>query len=105
MGHTKSYGAALKSVLRQDADGYLSAKSESGNRRGRLYIAESGPLVFSTLHTTDSMQTVERMINLFPTQQHKQIQIQIASTLKAAISQILPRAQTAKAWWRPAKSC
>ena len=49
--------------------------------------------MFSTLHTTDSMQTVERMINLFPTQQHKQIQIQIASTLKAAISQILlPRA-------------
>lgn len=92
--HTKSYSTALKSVLKQEADVVLIGEiRDMETAEAALYIAESGPLVLSTLHTTDSTQTIERLINLFPVDQQRQLQLQIASNLKAAVSQILlPRA-------------
>lgn len=88
--HTKSYATALKSVLRQDADVVLIGEiRDKETAEAAFYLAESGPLVFSTLHTTDSTKTIERIVNFFPVEEHRQIQLQIAANLKAAVSQIL----------------
>ncbi|MBI3551033.1 MAG: PilT/PilU family type 4a pilus ATPase [Elusimicrobia bacterium] len=92
--HAKSYAAALKTVLKQKAEVVLIGEiRDRETAEAALHIAESGPLVFSTLPTTDSMHTIERFVNLFPVEQHRQIQLRLASNLKAAISQVLlPRA-------------
>lgn len=92
--HTLSYAAALKSVLRQRADVVLIGElRDMDTAEAALRIAEAGALVFSTLPTTDSMQTVERIVNLFPVERHRQISLRLAANLKAAIAQILmPRA-------------
>jgi twitching motility protein PilT len=58
-----------------------------------LLAAETGHLVFSTLHTLDATETINRIISVFPPHQQRQVRIQLASVLKAAISQrLLPRA-------------
>lgn len=92
--HAKSYAAALKSVLKQNADVVLVGEiRDKETAEAALHIAESGPLVFSTLPTTDSMHTIERIVNLFPMDRHRQIQLRLAAALKAAVSQVLlPRA-------------
>ncbi|MBI5211101.1 MAG: PilT/PilU family type 4a pilus ATPase [Elusimicrobia bacterium] len=92
--HAKSYGSALKSVLKQNADVVLIGEiRDMETAEAALHIAESGPLVFSTLPTTDSMHTIERIVTMFPVEHHRQIQLRLASHLKAAISQVLlPRA-------------
>lgn len=92
--HALSYHAALKSILKQNVDVVLIGElRDKETTETALHIAESGPLVLSTLPTSDSMQTVETLINLFPVEQHRQIQLRLASNLKAAISQVLlPRA-------------
>ncbi|MFA5140681.1 MAG: PilT/PilU family type 4a pilus ATPase [Elusimicrobiota bacterium] len=92
--HTLSYASALKSVPRQRADVVLIGElRDMETAEAALHIAESGSLVFSTLSTHDSMQTVERIVNLFPVDRHRQISLRLAAVLKAAISQILiPRA-------------
>lgn len=92
--HTRSYKTGLHSVLKQNADVVLVGEiRDVESAEAVLHIAESGPLVLSSMPTTDSMHTVERLVNLFPVEQHRQIQLRIASNLKAAISQVLlPRA-------------
>ncbi|MBI4345858.1 MAG: PilT/PilU family type 4a pilus ATPase [Elusimicrobia bacterium] len=92
--HTISYAAALKSVIKQKAHVVLIGEiRDMETAEAALHIAEAGSLVFSTLSTTDSMQTIERIVNLFPVERHRQINLRLAATLKAAISQILlPRA-------------
>ena len=61
-----------------------------------LHAAETGHLVFSTLHTLDATETINRIIAVFPPHQQRQVRIQLASVLKAAISQRLhARAPTA----------
>ncbi|MBI5242211.1 MAG: PilT/PilU family type 4a pilus ATPase [Elusimicrobia bacterium] len=88
--HTLSYAAALKSVLRQRADVVLIGElRDMETAEASLRIAESGALVFSTLSTTESMQTVERIVNMFPVERHRQISLRLAANLKAAIAQIL----------------
>ena len=58
-----------------------------------LLAAETGHLVFSTLHTLDATETINRIIAVFPPHQQRQVRIQLASVLKAAISQrLMPRA-------------
>lgn len=91
---TKSFAASLRSALRQDPDVILVGEMRDFETvETALLAAETGHLVFSTLHTLDATETVNRIITVFPPHQQRQIRIQLASVLKAAISQrLLPRA-------------
>jgi twitching motility protein PilT len=91
---TKSFSHALRSALRQDPDVILVGEMRDFETvETALLAAETGHLVFSTLHTLDATETVNRIITVFPPHQQRQVRIQLASVLKAAISQrLLPRA-------------
>jgi twitching motility protein PilT len=91
---TKSFAASLRSALRQDPDVILVGEMRDFETvETALLAAETGHLVFSTLHTLDATETVNRIITVFPPHQQRQIRIQLSSVLKAAISQrLLPRA-------------
>ncbi len=93
--HTKSFATALKYALRQDPDVILVGEvRDLETISSTLTVAETGYLVFATLHTQDAAQTVDRIIDVFPSHQ-QQVRIQLASTLKAVISQVLlPRKDT-----------
>ncbi|MBI5624781.1 MAG: PilT/PilU family type 4a pilus ATPase [Elusimicrobia bacterium] len=92
--HAKSYASALKSVMKQNADVVLIGEiRDMETAEAALHIAESGPLVFGSLPTTDTMHTVERIVNMFPVEQHRGVQLRLAAQLKASVSQLLlPRA-------------
>lgn len=87
------YNAALKSALREDPDVILVGELRDYETISlATTAAETGHLVFATLHTSGASQTVERMIDVFPSSQQGQIRTQLASSLKAVISQtLLPR--------------
>src|SRR5256712_7469627 len=91
---TKSFSGALRSALRQDPDVILVGEMRDYETiETALTAAETGHLVFSTLHTMDATETVNRIISVFPPHQQKQIRLQLASVLKAVISmRLLPRA-------------
>jgi twitching motility protein PilT len=86
----KSLTEALRRVLRQDPDVILV-----GEMRDRetidlaLHAAETGHLVFSTLHTNDAKQTLDRIVDVFPAEEHAQIRSQLALCLQAVVSQRL----------------
>jgi twitching motility protein PilT len=87
---TKSFAHALRSALRQDPDVILVGEMRDLETiEIGLLAAETGHLVFSTLHTMDATETINRVITVFPPHQQKQIRIQLASVLKAVISQRL----------------
>src|SRR6266496_2405343 len=90
---TKGFGVALRSALRQDPDVILVGEMRDYETiETALTAAETGHLVFSTLHTLDATETINRIIAVFPPHQQKQIRLQLASVLKAVISQrLLPR--------------
>ncbi|MEK7858184.1 MAG: PilT/PilU family type 4a pilus ATPase [Elusimicrobiota bacterium] len=88
--HTLSYAGALKSVLKQRADVVLIGElRDMEAAEAALHIAESGSLVLSTMATSDSMQTVERFVNMFPPERHRQICLRLAGNLKASVVQFL----------------
>jgi twitching motility protein PilT len=91
---THSFAQALRSALRQDPDVILVGEMRDFETvETALLAAETGHLVFSTLHTVDATETVNRIIAVFPPHQQRQVRIQLASVLKAVISQrLLPRA-------------
>jgi twitching motility protein PilT len=91
---TRSFAHALRSALRQDPDVILVGEMRDFETiETALLASETGHLVFSTLHTLDATETVNRIIAVFPPHQQKQVRIQLASVLKAVISQrLLPRA-------------
>jgi twitching motility protein PilT len=91
---TQSFSFALRSALRQDPDVILVGEMRDFETvETALLAAETGHLVFSTLHTLDATETINRIIAVFPPHQQRQVRIQLASVLKAAISQrLLPRA-------------
>src|SRR5574338_1366044 len=91
---TQSFGAALRSALRQDPDVILVGEMRDHETiETALLAAETGHLVFSTLHTLDATETVNRIISVFPPHQQKQIRLQLAAVLKAVVSlRLLPRA-------------
>ncbi len=91
---TKSFSHALRSALRQDPDVILVGEMRDHETvETALLAAETGHLVFSTLHTLDATETINRIIAVFPPHQQRQVRIQLASVLKAAISQrLMPRA-------------
>jgi twitching motility protein PilT len=91
---TKSFSFALRSALRQDPDVILVGEMRDFETvETALLAAETGHLVFSTLHTLDATETVNRIIAVFPPHQQRQVRIQLAAVLKAAVSQrLMPRA-------------
>ncbi|MEK9206891.1 MAG: type IV pilus twitching motility protein PilT, partial [Patescibacteria group bacterium] len=90
---THSWSYALRSALREDPDVVLIGEMRDPETiASAITIAETGHLVFSTLHTNSASQTVDRIIDSFPSNQQSQIRIQLASTLKGIISQrLLPQ--------------
>jgi twitching motility protein PilT len=91
---TTSFSAALKSVMRQDPDVILVGEMRDLETfQAAISAAETGHLVFSTLHTTNAMQTIDRIVDLFPSNQQVQIRSQLSLNLKAVVCQrLLPRA-------------
>jgi twitching motility protein PilT len=90
---TRSFAQALRSALRQDPDVILVGEMRDFETiETGLTAAETGHLVFSTLHTLDATETINRIIAVFPPHQQKQIRLQLASVLRAVISQrLMPR--------------
>jgi twitching motility protein PilT len=87
---TRSFAQALRSALRQDPDVILVGEMRDFETiETGLLAAETGHLVFSTLHTLDATETINRIIAVFPPHQQKQVRMQLASVLKAAVSQRL----------------
>ncbi len=89
-GDTNTFASALKYVLRQDPDVILIGEMRDLETiQAALTAAETGHLVFATLHTNDAIQSVDRMIDVFPAAQQQQIRFQLSLTLLAIISQRL----------------
>ena len=87
---THSWSLALRSALREDPDVVLVGEMrDPETMAATLTIAETGHLVFSTLHTNSASQSIDRIIDSFPASQQSQIKIQLAATLKGIISQRL----------------
>jgi len=87
---THSFPSALKRVVRQAPDVILVGEMRDLETISlAITAAETGHLVFATLHTTDAMQTVDRAIDVFPPQQQSQIRTQLAVTLQAVVCQAL----------------
>jgi twitching motility protein PilT len=92
---TKSFGQALRRVLRQDPDVILVGEMrDTETVHTALSAAETGHLVFSTLHTVDAPETINRIIDFFPPHQQQQVRAMIAGTLKGIISQRLVKSTT-----------
>lgn len=91
---TQSYAGALRAALREDPDIILVGEMRDLDTIATaVTAAETGHLVFSTLHTIGAVPTIERIIDVFPTHQQSQIRLQLATLLEAIISQqLLPKA-------------
>ncbi len=91
---TQNFSQALKAAMRQDPDVILVGEMRDLETfQAAISAAETGHLVFSTLHTTNVMQTIDRIIDLFPSNQHDQIRSQLSLNLRAILCQrLLPRA-------------
>lgn len=90
---THSWSMALRSSLREDPDVVLVGEMrDPETMQAALTLAETGHLVFSTLHTNSASQSIDRIVDAFPAEQRSQVRIQLASTLKGLISQrLLPK--------------
>ncbi len=87
---THSFQMALKHVLRQDPDVILLGEMRDLETISTaLTAAETGHLVFATLHTQDAPQSIDRMIDVFPPEQQQQVRVQLAVTLQGVITQTL----------------
>jgi twitching motility protein PilT len=91
---TKSFANALKHVLRQDPDIILVGELRDLETISiALTAAETGHLVFATLHTQDAPQTIDRIIDVFPTNQQQQVRVQLAGSVQGVMcQQLLPTA-------------
>ena len=91
---THSFSNALRAALRQDPDVILVGEMRDFETiEIALTAAETGHLVMSTLHTLDATETINRIISVFPPYQQKQVRLQLATILKAVVSQrLVPRA-------------
>lgn len=94
-GDTKSFNNALRASLREDPDILLVGEMRDVETiQLAITAAETGHLVFATLHTNNAAESVDRMIDVFPPGQQEQIRVQLSNNLVAIISQqLLPRAQ------------
>jgi twitching motility protein PilT len=92
---TKSFGSALKYALRQDPDVVLIGEMRDQETiAAGLTIAETGHLAFATLHTNSCAETINRVIDVFPSNQQAQIRAQLAFVLEGVVTQtLLPKAK------------
>ena len=90
---TRSFAAALKRVLRQDPDIILIGEMRDKETiLSALTVAETGHLAFATLHTNDALQTINRIIDVFPAEQQDQIRTQLSFVLEGVVvQQLIPR--------------
>ena len=90
---THDFAGALRSALREDPDVvHVGEMRDLETISATLTIAETGHLVFGTLHTNDTSQAIDRIVDVFPPQQQRQVQIQLSQTLAAVIHQrLVPR--------------
>ena len=90
---TKSFGNALRSVMREDPDIVLVGEMRDLETiEMALTLAETGHLTFATLHTSDCVQTINRIVDVFPSSQQQQIRTQLSFVLQAVFcQQLLPR--------------
>jgi twitching motility protein PilT len=90
---TRSFPSALRAALRQDPDVILVGEMRDMETiETALHAAETGHLVFSTLHTLDATETINRIISVFPPHHQKQIRIQLSQVMKSIISlRLVPR--------------
>ena len=95
LGDVKSYQSALRHVLRQDPDVIVVGEMRDlETMETALIAAETGHLVIATLHTPDSIQTIQRIYSVFPAEQQNSITVQRANSLQAIIAQkLLPKAE------------
>jgi twitching motility protein PilT len=88
--HTKSFAAALRAALREDPDVILVGEMRDLETISlALTAAETGHLVFATLHTKSAPKTIDRVIDAFPPAQQQQIRVQLAEALQGVVSQLL----------------
>jgi len=96
-GDTPTFLAALRVALRQDPDVILVGElRDAETMRTALQAADTGHVVYSTIHTTNASQTIQRMIALFPPDERELLVIQLAANLEAVISQRLARTHDGK---------
>ncbi|HEX7319968.1 MAG TPA: type IV pilus twitching motility protein PilT [bacterium] len=89
---TSSYAEALRRAIRQNPDIILVGEMRDLETIGQtITAAETGHLVFSTLHTIDAVQTIDRIIDVFPPSQQQQIRLQLSTCLQAVITETLVR--------------
>ena len=90
-----SFPEALKHVLRQDPDVVLIGEMrDTETMEAALTVSETGHLTFATLHTSDTVQTVNRIVDAFPAYQQQQIRVQLSFTLQAVFcQQLIPKIQ------------
>lgn len=87
---TKSFGNALRAALREDPDVILVGEMRDLETISlAISAAETGHLVFGTLHTSSASQTVDRMVDVFPPEQQTQVRVQLSNSLVAVLSQCL----------------
>ena len=87
---TLGFNNALRSALREDPDVVLVGElRDLETMEAAIAAAETGHLVFGTLHTTGAAKTIDRVVNAFPTNQQEQIRIQLSTVMQAVISQLL----------------
>ncbi|HYF11717.1 MAG TPA: PilT/PilU family type 4a pilus ATPase [Actinomycetota bacterium] len=91
---TDSYAAALKHVIRQDPDViFVGEIRDPDSALSAIQAAETGHLVISTLHTIDATETINRLLDLFPPQQQREVRTSFAGALRGIVSQrLVPRA-------------
>jgi len=88
--HTESFARAIKSALREDPDVIMVGEMRDPETiQAALTLAETGHLVLSTLHTNDTVQSIDRIIDSFAPAQQSQIRVQLAMSLSAVVSQTL----------------
>ena len=93
---TQSFPNALRAVLREDPNVIVVGEMRDLETiAAALTIAETGHLVFATLHTANAAQSIDRVIDVFPPHQQQQVRVQLSSVLEAVLSQQLLSAQTA----------
>ncbi len=90
---TKSFASALKRVLRQDPDVVLIGEMRDLETiQAALTVAETGHLTFATLHTNDAVQTINRIVDVFPQEQQDQVRTQLSFVLEGVVvQQLIPR--------------
>jgi twitching motility protein PilT len=94
---THGFGQALKHVLRQDPDVILVGEMRDLETISTaITAAETGHLVFATLHTQDAPQTIDRIIDVFPPHQQQQVRVQLSTTLQGVVTQQLVQTSDGK---------